>query len=227
MKSAAELAVATERALEYAQRQPGVSEAEVFTSANGALLARLNYTSHIPCNGVEEPKSTESCGIGIRAVFDAPDGPRVGFGSEPSDLTAAGAERALARARRAAVADPDFVSLPRPSREPRALAGYHDPRLMEVDDASPVEPGPKGGHGAPRPATSPGQPRARPDRHPRERRRAGIVGRVPGDLRPPARRRPPEQHRRPGLHRGRLLPLEHPVPRQARPARRIAAAQRL
>src|SRR5712664_800382 len=136
MKSAAELAVATERALEYAQRQPGVSEAEVFAAANGALLARLNYTSHIPCNGVEEPKSTESYGIGIRAVFDAPDGPRVGFGSEPSDLTAAGAERALARARRTAVADPDFVSLPRPSREPRALAGYHDPRLMEVDDTS-------------------------------------------------------------------------------------------
>ncbi len=148
MKSAAELAVATERALEYAQRQPGVSEAEVFTSANGALLARLNYTSHIPCNGVEEPKSTESCGIGIRAVFDAPGGPRVGFGREPSDLTAAGAERALARARRAAVADPDFVSLPRPSREPRALAGYHDPRLMEVDDASLVEAGWKVVNGA-------------------------------------------------------------------------------
>src|SRR5258708_9144336 len=93
MKSAAELAVATERALEYAQRQPGVSEAEVFAAANGALLARLNYTSHIPGNGVEEPKSTESCGIGIRAVFDAPYGPRVGVGTEPSDPTAPPAEQ--------------------------------------------------------------------------------------------------------------------------------------
>lgn len=136
MRTAAELAAAAERALAYARSQPGVLEAEVFVAANGALLTRLNYTSHIPCNGVEEPKSTDSCGIGIQAVFDAPDGRRVGFGSEPSDLTAAGAERALARARRGAVADPEFVSLPRPSGEPRALTGYHDPRLMEVDDAS-------------------------------------------------------------------------------------------
>ncbi|PYM31707.1 MAG: hypothetical protein DME15_16560 [Candidatus Rokuibacteriota bacterium] len=141
MKSAAELAAAAERAFEYVRGQDGLLEAEVFTAANGTLLTRLNYTSHIPCNGVEEPKSTESCGLGIRAVFASPDGPRIGFGSEPSDLGPAGAERALERARHAAVADPDFVSLPDPSREPRALADYHDPRLMEVDDASLVDMG--------------------------------------------------------------------------------------
>jgi len=141
VKSAAELAAAAERAFEYVRGQAGLLEAEVFTAANGALLTRLNYTSHIPCNGVEEPKSTESYGLGIRAIFASPDGPRIGFGSEPSDLGPAGAERALERGRRAAVADPDFVSLPDPSREPRALAGYHDPRLMEVDDASLVDAG--------------------------------------------------------------------------------------
>jgi predicted Zn-dependent protease len=141
VKDTAELAATVERALAYARSQPGVVEAEVFAAANDALLARLNYTSHIPCNGVEEPKSTGSCGLGIQAVFDGDRGRLIGFGSEPSDLTAAGAERALARARRAAVADPDFVSLPRPSPEPRALSGYHDPRLMDVDDASLVAAG--------------------------------------------------------------------------------------
>ncbi len=141
MKTAPELAVAAERALEHVQRQAGVVEAEVFTAANGALLARLNYTSHLPCNGVEEPKSTESCGIGIQAVFDSPEGRRIGFGSEPSDLTLEGAARAFARARRAAVLDPDFVSLPAPAREARTLEAYHDPDLMEVDDASLVEVG--------------------------------------------------------------------------------------
>ena len=141
MKSAVELATAAERAFEYVRSQTDLLEAEIFTAANGALLTRLNYTSHIPCNGVEEPKSTEACGIGIRGVFPSPAGPRIGFGSEPSDLSPAGAERALARARRAAVADPDFVSLPHPSREPRALEGYHDPRLMELDDGSLVEAG--------------------------------------------------------------------------------------
>ncbi len=141
MRSAEELAAAAVRALEFVRSQPGVVEAEVFAAANGALLTRLNYTSHIPCNGVEEPKSTESYGIGIQAVLDSPGGRLIGFGSEPSDLTPAGAARAFERARKAAVADPEFVSLPRPSREARALAAYHDPRLMEVDDAALVEAG--------------------------------------------------------------------------------------
>jgi len=141
MRNVAEMAKATEEALALVAAQPDVREVEVFTSANSALLTRLNYTSHIPCNGVEEPKSAESYGIGIQAVFDTPDGRLIGFGSEPSDLTAAGAERALAKARRAAVADPEFVSLPAPGGSPRTLANYHDPRLMELDDTSLLDAG--------------------------------------------------------------------------------------
>ncbi len=148
MKTAAELARAARQSLEFVTARPGVVEAEVFTAANGALLTRLNYTSHIPCNGVEEPKSTESHGIGIQAVFDSPAGALIGFGSEPSDLTLRGAERALDKARRAAVHDPEFVSLPRASREPRALTGYHDPALMALEDAQLVEAGWKVVNGA-------------------------------------------------------------------------------
>src|SRR3989442_3321025 len=141
MRTIGELAKAAEEALALVTSQPAVVEAEVFAAANSALLTRLNYTSHIPCNGVEEPKSSDSYGIGIEAVFDAPDARRIGFGSEPSDLTPAGAERALAKARNAAVADPEFVSLPARSASPRSLANYHDPRLMEIDDGSLVEAG--------------------------------------------------------------------------------------
>ena len=113
----------------------------MFASANSAVLTRLNYTSHIPCNGVEEPKSTESHGIGIRAVFEKGNGPLVGFGSEPSDLTLEGIRRALAKARTGAVRDPDFVSLPRPTGETRTLSDYHDPRLLDVRDEDLVEVG--------------------------------------------------------------------------------------
>jgi predicted Zn-dependent protease len=114
----------------------------VFAAFNRSLLTRLNYTSHIPCNGVEEPKSSEIGGLGVQAVFDGPDGrPLVGFGSEPSDLTPGGALRALAKARQAAVHDPEFRSLPRPTGALRALADHHDPRLMNVDDALLVEAG--------------------------------------------------------------------------------------
>jgi len=148
VKAAAELARAVREGLALTREAPGVREAEVFAAANGALLTRLNYTSHIPCNGVEEPKSTEAHGLGIQAVFDGPDGPRIGFGSEPSDLGRAGVERALAKAREAAVADPEFVSLPRPGRAVRALADYHDPRLMTLDDAALVDTGWRIVHGA-------------------------------------------------------------------------------
>jgi len=137
-----DLTRAVREALARLARQPNVLEVEVFAAFNRSLLARLNYTSHIPCNGVEEPKSNEMAGLGVQAVFDGPDRkPLIGFGSEPSDLTPDGALRALAKARQAAVHDPEFRSLPRPIGPPRALAGHHDPRLMSVEDAELVEAG--------------------------------------------------------------------------------------
>ena len=141
MRDLGELSRAAEQALGWARAQPGVSEVEAFVSANAALLTRLNYTSHIPCNGVEEPKSVESYGIGLQIVLDAPGGRRLGFGSEPNDLSVSGIERAFDKARRAAVADPDFVSLPRPLAAPRTLIDYHDPALMRVSDERLVEAG--------------------------------------------------------------------------------------
>ena len=134
MTTTAQLAAAAASALEYVSAQPRVRECEAFVAANANLLARLNYTSAIPSNGVEEPKSTESKGIGLQVVFESPDGPLIGFGSEPSDLTVAGVARAFAKARLGAVADPDFVSLPRPGAESRRLRNYHDPRLLDVRD---------------------------------------------------------------------------------------------
>jgi len=129
------------QAHDYLKSQPELQEVEVFAATNGALLTRLNYTSHIPCNGVEEPKSTESYGIGIQAVFKTPEGPKIGFGSEPSDLTLEGVKRALEKARKGAVSDPEFKSLPKSNGEVRALTDYHDPRLLSVRDEDLVEVG--------------------------------------------------------------------------------------
>ena len=137
----AELARAVTRALAIATAAPGVVEAEAFVSANRSLLARLNYTSNIPCNGVEEPKSTERVGLGLQVVFEGPDGPLVGFGAEPSDLGEAGVRRALDKARRGAVRDAEFHSLPRPASGARSLTDYHDPQLMGVTDEALVAAG--------------------------------------------------------------------------------------
>jgi len=139
MPEVAALARAAQAAFEITRARRDIREAEIFVASNGALLTRLNYTSHIPCNGVEEPKSVESYGLGIQIVLDGPDGPLIGFGSEPNDLSPAGAERALAKARKAAVHDPEFVSLPRPGREKRRLTDYHDAELMQVSDERLVE----------------------------------------------------------------------------------------
>ena len=126
------LRVAVRDALAYVADQPGVVEAEVFASSNSNITLRLNYTSHIPCNGVEEPKSIESNGISVRAAFRSYDGTKIGMGSEPSDLTQSGVERALEKARQGAVRDREFVSLPKPSANRTMLAEYHDPSLMRL-----------------------------------------------------------------------------------------------
>jgi predicted Zn-dependent protease len=152
-----ELARAAEAALLLARAEPDVREAEIFAAANTHLLTRLSYTSHIPCNGVEEPKSTSAHGLGLQVVFEHPEGPRIGFGSEAGDLGPEGARRALARARAAAVADPHFASLPRPTGESRTLADYCDPALMAIGDERLVEAGWMLVHGALRAfLTSPG-----------------------------------------------------------------------
>ena len=137
--------------LAFLRAQEDVEEAEVFVAANGVLLTRLNYTSHIPCNGVEEPKSTINYGVGVQAVFKAPSTGsgragegglrRAGFGSEPSDISLEGVRSALEKARKGAVADPEFTSLARPTGEQRKLTSYHDPTAMEIKDADLVDVG--------------------------------------------------------------------------------------
>ena len=157
MLALAKLRTAAREALAYVRAQPDVEDAEVFASANGNLTVRLNYTSHIPSNGVEEPKSVESYGLGIRAVFRSPQGRKFGFGSEPSDLSLEGARNALEKARRGAVLDNEFVSLPKiPPGPPLVkrgrgdftaqasrslMAKHHDPAIMRIGNTRLLETG--------------------------------------------------------------------------------------
>ena len=141
MVSLATLKRTAEEGLRYLRRQKDVQEAEVFVASNDGLTARVNYTSHIPCNGIEEPKSTSSYGLGVRAVFQNPRGPRIGLGCEAGDLSLNGIKAALEKARRSAVHDPDFTTLPRPSPERRMLTKYHDPSAMNLKDADLVHVG--------------------------------------------------------------------------------------
>src|SRR5439155_9145469 len=133
--SLATLKRTAEEGLRYLRRQKDIQESEVFVASNDGLTARVNYTSHIPCNGVEEPKSTSSYGLGVRAVFQDPKGPRIGLGSDAGDLSPNGVKEALEKARRSAGHDPDFTTLPRPSPDRRPLAKSPDPSAMHMQDA--------------------------------------------------------------------------------------------
>src|SRR2546426_10774878 len=143
---------AVEEGLAFLRSQNEIEEAEVYVASNGILLTRLNYTSHIPCNGVEEPKSVENYGVGVQAVFRSGDSElrKVGFGSETSDISLEGVRSALEKARKGAVGDPEFVGLARATGEQRQLTGYHDPNLMEMRDENLVDSGWGGGEGGPR-----------------------------------------------------------------------------
>ncbi|MBI2890968.1 MAG: TldD/PmbA family protein [Nitrospirae bacterium] len=116
------------------QRQAGVLVAEVFASENLAHTIRLHYTSHLPCNGVEEPKTCEFRGVAVRALFEGPDGPRIGFGSEASDLSTEGVRLALEKAERNAVRDPQFRGFPPLNRASTQPKRYHDPTLARLSD---------------------------------------------------------------------------------------------
>ena len=138
------LRTAAREALAYVRAQADVAEAEVFASANTNLTVRINYTSHIPSNGVEEPKSFESFGIGLRVAFHpsatgstgrSRSGVTTGYGSEPTDLSLDGVRRALDKARAGAVLDPEFVSLPKPqNKRSEPVANTHDPAIMQLNN---------------------------------------------------------------------------------------------
>jgi predicted Zn-dependent protease len=141
VKNVKELEQSVKEALAFLKAQPDIKSALVFGSANNRLWTRLNYTSHIPCNGLEEPKSTADYGIGVQIVMDGSDGEMVGYGSEGRDLSLKGIKLALEKARQGAVVDPEFHSLPQVTGEKRTLSDYHDPAVMGITDEAFVETG--------------------------------------------------------------------------------------
>ena len=121
--------------------EPDVVEAEVFAAASRSLLARLNYTSHIPCNGVEEPKSTESARA--RRSSSCSGGPRaLSSGSAPSPETSVQRVSAGPSPGRAGPPWPirtfsppppgrDRVDVPHPTADPQLFA-LSDEQLVEA-----------------------------------------------------------------------------------------------
>jgi hypothetical protein len=77
--------------------------------------------------------------MGVLAAVREGGEPQVDFGSESGDLTMAGLQHALENARRNAVHDPNFKSLPSPTGEQPALENHHDPHVIELADTMLVD----------------------------------------------------------------------------------------
>lgn len=142
-----ELRTAVANALKYIRKHKDVIDAEVFASCNDLITLRLNYTSDIPCNGVHEPKSIQSYGLGILATFKRGNKIEVGFGSVTNDLTKEGVLDALMKAKRNRVYDPDFKNLPEPIGKP-SLKNYHDKYVMKISGEDTIDLGWKALDGA-------------------------------------------------------------------------------
>jgi PmbA protein len=73
-------------------------------------------------------------GLGVQVALEREGTMLVGFGQEAGDLTLDGVKRAFDKAVNAAVADPDFYSLPHPKGEGVSISNYHDPEIMALSD---------------------------------------------------------------------------------------------
>lgn len=137
-----ELEQSVRRALEILKDDEQVASAMVFASANQRTVGRLVYTTHFPCNGLEEPKSESDMGIGVEIVMVKDGRKLVGFGHEPNDLSEEAVYRALTKAKRDAVEDPEFFAFmpedyfSHPSTLPE---GYHDAAYMDLAEEKEAE----------------------------------------------------------------------------------------
>jgi PmbA protein len=90
---------------------------EIYAASGEHRIARLAYTSDIPCRGVEELKSLHADGFQVRIAMRR-DEHETGGAAVAGEFTFQALSAALDRARRATVVDPHFPGFP---RDPRRL----------------------------------------------------------------------------------------------------------
>ncbi len=117
-------------ALRFFERQPDVKQAEVFASKNRLDVLRLSLCSNVPSNGLEETKEHHFSGYSVRLLFS---NKKNGFAKTDTDFSRSTFDKTLELARRNAVADPDFKSLPAPSKQKPRFKPVVDCALVELD----------------------------------------------------------------------------------------------
>ncbi len=117
MISAREMQRFAREAAAIVSRDREVAAFEIYCSSSSDRIARLNFTSDIPCRGVEELKSHSVDGFQVRIVTRR-NPHEIGGAFEAGDFSADAVRAVLARAHRSLVIDPHFPGFP---AEPRKL----------------------------------------------------------------------------------------------------------
>ena len=113
-------------------RDNDVASFEIYSATSENRIARINYTSDIPCRGLEEFKSIHADGFQVRIAMRR-DPHEVGTAFEARDLSRESLRDALQRARSAAIVDPHFPGFPdHPKKLARTRADQSD--LARVSD---------------------------------------------------------------------------------------------
>jgi predicted Zn-dependent protease len=111
MIRASELKSFAREAAAIVTRDKDVAQFEVYCASGDNRIARLNYTSDIPCRGVEELKSHAADGFQIRIVTKR-NAHEVGTTYEAGDFSVDAIRAVLARAHRQTIVDPHFSGFP-------------------------------------------------------------------------------------------------------------------
>ena len=93
-------------------REKDFAQFEIYAASSDNRIARLAYTSDIPCRGVEEVKSLGADGFQVRVAMRR-DPHETGTASEAGDLSREALRRVIERARHAAIVDPHFAGFAR------------------------------------------------------------------------------------------------------------------
>jgi predicted Zn-dependent protease len=118
MRPRSEIRAFVREAAAMLAREKDLAGFEIYAATAEHRIARLAYTSDIPCRGVEELKSLHADGFQVRIAMRR-DEHESGGATVAGEFNLPALRAALERARRATVVDPYFPGFP---RDPRRLA---------------------------------------------------------------------------------------------------------
>ncbi len=122
-------------ALDIIAEDPTISEAEVCASWCEQQIVRIQHDTDHPGEAIQAPQLSTTCGVGLTVILEDRDGRRLGFASEPEDLSPDGIAQALEQAKSAAEVHSAFGTLPHSVATTPAPPALYDAATLALQPA--------------------------------------------------------------------------------------------